>query len=149
MATFNAPRMAVAKQDGTSKLQSTKYEKGVVRCFVERFNLSTINGGTALQVGDIVRVARLPKGAVFLKGELSTTVTLGSAQIAIGDADDVDRFRAAAVLTSTSAHEIFGVAAGRQYEMPAVTDILLTVSAAAAPNSDNWVEVRTYFVTED
>jgi hypothetical protein len=149
MATFNAPRMAVAKQDGTSKLQSAKYEKGVVRCFVERFNLSTINGGTALQVGDVVRVARLPKGAVFLKGELSTTVTLGSAQIAIGDADDVDRFRAAAVLTSTTATETFAVAAGRQYEMPAVTDILLTVSAAAAPNSDNWVEVKTYFVTDD
>jgi hypothetical protein len=132
----------------SSKALNAKYNGGRVRCFAERFNLSTINGGTALAINDVVKVGRVPKGAVFLKGEITTTVTLGSTQVSIGDSGNAARFRAAAVLTSTSAIEIFAAAAGRQYEFPELTEILLTVTAAAAPNSDNWVEVKTYYTSE-
>ena len=148
MSQFTGPRTAIALQTGLTTAQSAKFAGGRVKSFVEEINLSTINGGSAVASGDTLRVGVLPKGAVFLYGHLSTTVTLGSSQLAIGDAGSAARFRAAAVLTATATVEVFAAAAGRQYEAPADTPVVVTVSAANLPTTDNTVRIEIFY-TDD
>lgn len=148
MTQFTGPRTAIALQEGLTTAQSAKFAGGRVKSFVEEFNLSTINGGSAVAVLGTIRIGVLPKGAVFLYGHLSTTVTLGSSTLAIGDAGAAARYRAAAVLTATGAPELFAAAAGRQFVAEEDTVVVAVVAGANLPTSNNTVRVEIFY-TDD
>lgn len=77
----------------------------------------------------------IPAGAVPLLGILTTTVSLGTAQIAIGITGTTGKYRAAAVFTATDTPTLFGVASNMGQALTAAEQLLMTVTVAALPAS--------------
>jgi hypothetical protein len=84
---------------------------------------------------DIIEVARLPKGARVLYGLLSSTVSLGSATLAIGIAGTAAKYRAAAVFTAVDTPTLFGPAGVAGEPLASEEIVILTIAAAALPAS--------------
>lgn len=113
-----------------------------VRCYRSTIHLDApyINGSTnAAQIltTDTVFLGRVPAGMRFLYGMLTTSITLGSSQIAIGIAGTPALYRAAAVLTAVDTPTLFGTAIASQAPTAMAADqlIILTPSAANLPNT--------------
>lgn len=83
----------------------------------------------------VIRIGRIPKGACVLFGALLTTVTLGSAQVAVGISGTTGKYRAAATLTTADVPQFFGVASAVMTELTADETIQLLTSAASLPGS--------------
>jgi hypothetical protein len=76
---------------------------------------------------------RLPRGGIFLRGGLLTSVTLGTAQVAIGIVGATGKYRAAAVLTATEAWQDFSLSATVGQVLAAEEQIIMTTTVAALP----------------
>lgn len=101
---------------------------GSVRVFNEEVTLATQT------TADTIEVARLPKGAIPLYGVVSTSVTLGTATIAIGITGTTGKYRAAATLTAVTP-EVFGVNAGIGEVLSAEETVFITIGTASLPAS--------------
>jgi hypothetical protein len=86
---------------------------------------------------DTIVIGRLPSGHQFLYGVLCTTVTLGSATIAIGITGATGKYRAAATFTAVDTPTLFGVAAavGAASPLAADEEVFITIATAALPAS--------------
>ncbi|TDQ82508.1 hypothetical protein A8950_2331 [Dongia mobilis] len=102
---------------------------GRVRCFNEKVTLA------AQPTSDIIEVARLPKGARVLYGLLASTVSLGSATLAVGIAGTPAKYRAAATFTAVDTPTLFGPAANIGEPLANEEIVILTPAAAALPAS--------------
>lgn len=102
---------------------------GKLRCCYERFTLAGDPVGS-YNIGHPI-----PRGAVVLGGFLNTTVTLGTATVAIGIAGTTGKYRGAATLTTPNTLTWFGEAVNLGVMLPAEERILLTVGAASLPGS--------------
>lgn len=102
---------------------------GRVRCFNEKVTLAS------QPTSDIVEVARLPKGARVLYGILASTVSLGSATLAVGIAGTPAKYRAAATFTAIDTPTLFGLAANTGEALANEEIVILTIAAAALPAS--------------
>lgn len=100
---------------------------GRVRCFNEKVVLSS------QPTTDIVEVARLPKGARVLYGILNSTVSLGTATLAIGIAGTTAKYRAAATFTTIDTPTLFGPAAVAGEALASEEIVILSIATAALP----------------
>lgn len=130
MAITNGTQMATVKAGNGSKV-APGLVGAKVRVFVENVTLASQSTGAS----NAIRIARVPAGARFLGVDISTTVSLGSSTIKIGDSGNDDRFMEAATYTVVDTRLSEAVAENIGYEFTEDTDILLEVGAAALPAS--------------
>jgi hypothetical protein len=102
---------------------------GHVRCFVEVVTYAS------QAAADTIVVGTLPKGAKFLYGVLTASVSSGSTTIAIGVSGTAAKYKAAAAFTATDTPTMFGVATTSHVALSAAETILITLAAATAPAS--------------
>lgn len=100
---------------------------GRVRVFNEKVVLAS------QPTTDIIEVARLPKGARVLYGLLDSTVSLGSATLAVGIAGTPAKYRAAAAFTAVDTPTLFGPAVAAGEALTAEEVVILTIATAALP----------------
>jgi hypothetical protein len=91
--------------------------------------------------GDTITLARIPAGAFFDSGVITSSVSLGSSTVAIGIAGTPAKYKAAAVFTAVNTPTAFGnaTALGNQTAPTSYEDIILTIAAASLPASGTLV----------
>lgn len=102
---------------------------GRVRVFNEKVVLAS------QPATDVIEVARLPRGARVLYGLLDSTVSLGTATLAVGIAGTPSKYRNAAVFTAVDTPTLFGLAAVAGEALAAEEIVILTIATAALPAS--------------
>lgn len=139
MAETYAPEVA-----GLGTTPSTNANGGVQGGRVRRFRATVPFNGQA--IGDTVVLAEVPAGYTFAYGVMNATATLGgTATVAIGTASSTGKYRIAATQTATGP-VLFGVAsAADDAPLTAGERVILTVAAAALPDSSNFAVVDLYF----
>lgn len=100
-----------------------------VRAFVEIVALAS------QAIADRIFIARIPQGAKILRVALNTSVTLGTAEVAIGIAGATTKYKAAGTLTTTNAWVEYALNAVVGVTLAAQEDLFITVSADALPAS--------------
>lgn len=95
--------------------------------------------------GDTVVLANIPAGQCFAGGELVSSVSLGSATVAVGNATTAGKYRAAGTFTAVDTPTPFGPATAlAAVPSTAQEQVVLTVGTAALPASGTLV-VDLYF----
>lgn len=91
--------------------------------------------------GDIIHLARVPAGSVFAFGLLNSSVSLGTATIAIGISGTTGKYLAAQTYTSVSTPGIFAAPYTDESMSPYTAEeaIYLTIATAALPASGTLV----------
>jgi hypothetical protein len=85
---------------------------------------------------DDILLARVPAGYVFAFGVITSSVTLGTATVAVGVAGTTGKYRAAAVFTAVDTPTLFGVSSALDdAPLTASEDVLLTIGTASLPAS--------------
>lgn len=84
--------------------------------------------------GDTIVIAKARQGEKFVAGIITTDTSLATATVKIGNSDDDDKYKAAAVFTSTNTPTLFGNAAAMA-ALAADEEIFITVGTAALPGS--------------
>lgn len=107
-------------------------------------NTSVIDGKTkayqatidlaAQASGDTIVIAKALQGEKFVAGIITTDTSLSTATVKIGNKDDDDKYKAAAVFTATNTPTLFGNAAAMA-ALAADEEIFITVGTAALPGS--------------
>lgn len=86
--------------------------------------------------GDQIGLCEIGEGEYFVCGYLTASVSLGTATLKIGTADDDDMYRAAAVFTDADAPTAFGTTAAKADPAPkGGAEVVATVGTAALPAS--------------
>lgn len=94
---------------------------------------------------DTVVLAQIPAGFAFSYGVITSSVSLGTATVAVGNAAAAGKYRTAAVFTATDTPTPFGnTAAVAGQPSTAQEQVILTVGTAALPSSGTLV-VDLYF----
>ena len=126
---LTTPRNAnpVGQMDGS-------LQGGNVRVYREIITLA------AQATTDTIVVAFPSKGETFLRGFLTSTVSLGTSTIAIGISGTTGKYRAAATFTAVDTPTPFGVAAnmissGAAAKLAADEKVFITIATAALPGS--------------
>lgn len=91
---------------------------------------------------DTLVVGNLPAGATFAFGTITTSVTTGTATIAVGIAGSTSKYAAAAAYTTANAPTLFGTAATVGAADPALTaeeQVFCTIGTANLPASGTLV----------
>ena len=83
---------------------------------------------------DTIVIAKALQGEKFVAGIITTDTSLATATVKIGNKDDDDKYKAAAVFTSTNTPTLFGNAAAMA-ALAADEEIFITVGTAALPAS--------------
>lgn len=98
--------------------------------------LTPSTAGTIINSGDTVKLFTVPPGWRFVRGFLTTSVTLGASTVAIGISGTTGKYRAAAVFTAVDTPTSFGPAQIMDdVALAAAEEILLTAAAANFPNT--------------
>lgn len=94
---------------------------------------------------DTVVLANIPAGYCFAGGEITSSVSLGTATVSVGNATTPAKYKAAAVFTSVDTPTPFGPAAALAAQpSTAQEQVILTVGTAALPGAGTLV-VDLYF----
>lgn len=94
---------------------------------------------------DTVVLAQVPAGVCFAYGVVTSSVSLGTATVAVGNSTTAGKYRAAAVFTAVDTPTLFGVTtAVAGQPSTAQEQVILTVGTAALPASGTLV-VDLYF----
>lgn len=95
--------------------------------------------------GDTIVLAEIPANSVFAFGVLNSSVSLGTATLAVGDASSATKYRAASTFTATDTPTLFGNAAGAaEAKNAASNEVIATIGTASLPASGTLV-VDLYF----
>lgn len=98
--------------------------------------LSSTQNGTVITTADTVLLARIPAGMRFVVGRITSSISLGTSTIAIGNATTPGKYRAAAVHTAVDTPTLFGTATVMDDAASgADEDVILTVATANLPNT--------------
>lgn len=98
--------------------------------------LSSSQNGTVITAADTVLLARVPAGMRFVTGSVTSSISLGTSTIAIGNAATPEKYRAAAVHTAVDTPTPFGKASAMALaEAGADEEVILTVAIASLPNT--------------
>lgn len=94
---------------------------------------------------DTVVLANIPAGYCFAGGEITASVSLGTATVAVGNSGAAGKYRAAAVNTAVDTPTPFGTAVSLAGQPSTASEqVLLTVGTAALPASGTLV-IDLYF----
>ena len=134
---INTTARNIAVNNPLAQLDGSQ-QGGNVRVYHEVITLATQT------TSDTIVVAYPSKGETFLRGWLTTTVTLGTATLAVGITGTTGKYRAAAVLTATDTPTPFAVAAnmiasGAIPKLTADETVFLTIGTASLPASGTLV----------
>ncbi len=98
--------------------------------------LSPSQNGAGVTTADTVSLCRVPAGMRFVEGRITSSVSLGTSTIAIGNATAAGKYRAAAVFTAVDTPTLFGTAAAMAAAAAtAGEEVLLTVATANLPTT--------------
>jgi len=98
--------------------------------------LSPSQTGAGVTTADTVSLGKIPAGMRFVRGFITSSVSLGTSTIAIGDATATGKYRAAAVFTAVDTPTPFGTAAAMAAAAAtAEEEVLLTVAVANLPTT--------------
>lgn len=96
---------------------------------------------------DTIQLLKVPVGAKFLYGIITTDTSLGTATAAIGVTGTTGKYRAAAVFTATNTPTLFGVVAAMDdAPLTAVETSFITIATAALPASGKLIVQRFYAI---
>lgn len=97
--------------------------------------LSSSQNGTVITTADTVLLGRIPAGMRFGRGRITSSVSLGTSTISVGNAANPAKYRAAAVHTAVDTPTSFGKASAMALAASgADEDVILTVATANLPN---------------
>lgn len=124
---------------GQSTTPITKANGGVMGGRVRRFRASITLASQAS--GDDIVLAKVPAGANFAYGVITTDTSLGTATVAVGISGTTAKYKAAAVFTATDTPTLFGKAdaINSDNELASEETVLLTIGTASLPSSGNLV----------
>lgn len=95
--------------------------------------------------GDTITLAQIPAGSTFAYGVITSTVTLGTATVAIGKSGTPAKYKTAAVFTAVETPTLFGLTTAMDDDaLTAAETVILTIGTAALPASGVLV-VDLYF----
>lgn len=129
MANFFGVQMAKLRNSSPVDYPPAADVHARVRVFNEKVALA------AQASGDTIEVAKLPKGARVHFGILNSTVSLGSATVAVGVTGTAGKYRAAATFTATDSPTLFGVTANVGEALANEEIVILTIGTASLPGS--------------
>jgi|SRR6056297_1900435 len=134
-----------AEVAGQVAIPATKSDGGVVGGRLRRFRATVGMDGQA--IADTVVLANIPPGHSFAYGVITASATLGAtATIAIGVDGTPAKYRAAATFTTANTPTLFGTAVGASADAVAAgEEVILTVAAAALPDSAGYFVVDLYY----
>lgn len=98
--------------------------------------------------GDTIRLFPEHPGEMPLFGFISSSASLGSATVAIGDATTANRYKNAGTHTTANAPVFFGNATATHRLLGVGADVLLTIGAAALPSSGELNVTMVYAASE-
>lgn len=105
-------------------------------------------GAQTFDVSTTAGPLRLPVGAVVVGGFISTSVTTGSATIALGITGSTDKYRAAGAITTAGANPIvLPHAAFLATPLTAEENVFVTTASAALPASGS-LKVELHYVVD-
>lgn len=116
---------------------------GVVRSLTDTVTYATQTTSDTIVVGG----GLLPVGARVLLVEMTTSVTTGSATLALGITGTVAKYKAAGAVTTANVPQVFGVAAALDAPLTAAEQLFLTIAGASLPASGTLV-VTVYYVVD-
>lgn len=139
---ITAPRAQVPPAQVDGSLQG-----GNVRVYREVINLG--GTGSPYTTSDTIVVAYPQPGESFLKGVITSSVTLGTSTVAIGVASATGKYRAAATFTTADTPTLFGTTAGMaptvaNPKLTAPEEVIITIGTASLPSSGTLI-VDLYF----
>ena len=141
MATYygtNAGKvMAATVNTGAPGTPAQDTTGSSVRAFVETVAMTTQT------TGDIIYVARLPKGSVFLYGLIDTDTTTSTATVSVGVTGATQKYRTAGAVTVTTQPGLLGVGAAWT-QLTQDDDVFLTIGTASLPTSGNLTVTMVY-----
>jgi hypothetical protein len=134
MPNFNSIELAAVLGSAPQAQPDSAVVGGKVRRLRASFNLAAQANGDTLTLG------KLPAGASFLMGLITSSVSLATSTLAIGVAGTAGKYRAAAVHTAADAPTPFGVAATKD-DAPLAADetLIATIGTAALPGAGQLV----------
>lgn len=98
--------------------------------------LSPTQNGAGVTTADTVSLCKVPAGMRFVRGVITSSVSLGTSTVSVGSAADAVKYRAAAVHTAVDVPTPFGKAAAMA--LPAAgadEEIILTVATENLPTT--------------
>ena len=136
MALFYSSESANYAALPVVKQANAGYGAGLIR-----YRGTTVFSSPAITTADQIIIANVPAGYTFAYGILTSSVSLGTATIAIGTAASTGKYRAAAVFTAVDTPTMFGIAtqAGLQTALTADELIQIAVGVASLPTSGTLV----------
>lgn len=143
MATYNGDNYDVAENfDPSSDSELAKgLWGGKVRVQVDTY---TINGAAS---GTVINVAKLPKGATFLRGLIVTDGLGSGVTLKLGDSGDDDRYLAATSAASAGTIEANALA-GIGYSVSDDTTLFLTTGGATTASSNKTIKTVILYSLE-
>lgn len=98
--------------------------------------LSPSQNGAGVTTADTVSLGKIPAGMRFVRGFITSSASLGTSTVAIGNATATGKYRAAATLTAVDTPTPFGTAAAMAAAAAtAEEEILLTTAVANLPTT--------------
>lgn len=114
---------------------------GRVRCYratipLDAPKLSPSSNGAGVTTADTVSLCKVPAGMRFVNGCITSSVSLGTSTISVGNAASTAKYRAAAVFTAVDTPTEFGKATAMAADANnADEEVLLTVATADLPTT--------------
>lgn len=143
MANTYSTEIAAAKS-GT--LPQAQPDSALVSGKVRRLRASVVLAAQA--IGDTITLGDLPIGANVAYIDMTSSVTLGAATIAIGVAGTAGKYRAAGVFTTVDVPTAVGPGAVAKAAAPlAAPETLIATIAAAALPAAGTLEFDIYYTT--
>ena len=143
MATYNADNYDVAENfdPTTDSNLGQGIWGGKVRVQVDSYTINAKASGT------VINVAKLPKGATFLRGLIVTDGLGSGVTVKLGDSGDDDRYMAATSVASAGAVEANAIA-GVGYSLSSDTTLFLTTGGATTVSSDKTIKTVILYSLE-
>lgn len=115
---------------------------GMVRSLTDTVTYATQTTSDTIVIGG----GYLPVGARVLEVLMTTSVTTGSATLALGITGTVAKYKAAAAVTTANVPQIYGVAAALNVPLTTQEQLFLTIAGASLPASGTLVVSVKYVV---
>lgn len=130
MATFYAAETAALGETPPGK---------VLNQHLDTISFPAVVTLAAQTTSDTIVLAKVPAGYRFLRGNITSSVSLGTSTVAIGISGSTGKYRTAAVFTATDTPTAFGNAAAVGAKLTAEETIFITIGTASLPASGRLV----------
>lgn len=142
MATLYAAAAAQAFNSNPPVKNSPGAHGGLVRSLTDTVTYAAQTTSDTIVIGG----GLLPVGARVLEVLMTTSVTTGSATLALGITGTPAKYKAAGAVTTANVPQVFGPAAALDVPLTAAEQLFLTIAGASLPASGTLVVTVLYVV---